>query len=64
MNLQNHVDVESINWLEDYPNVLRHIVVSHDRHFLNRAVPTFAILITGKLTSMLETMSFGMKQAN
>ena len=33
----NHVDVESINWMEeflmDYPGTV--IVVSHDRHFLN-----------------------------
>lgn len=34
----NHLDIESINWLEDFlydfPNTV--IVVSHDRHFLNR----------------------------
>lgn len=33
----NHIDVESINWMEeflmDYPGTV--IVVSHDRHFLN-----------------------------
>ena len=34
----NHLDIECINWLEefiiDYPNTV--IVVSHDRHFLNK----------------------------
>jgi ATPase subunit of ABC transporter with duplicated ATPase domains len=34
----NHLDVESINWLEDYLERFDNtvIVVSHDRHFLNR----------------------------
>lgn len=34
----NHLDVESINWLEDYLERFENtvIVVSHDRHFLNR----------------------------
>jgi ATPase subunit of ABC transporter with duplicated ATPase domains len=34
----NHLDIQSINWLEDFlydfPNTV--IVVSHDRHFLNK----------------------------
>lgn len=34
----NHLDIQSINWLEEfiinYPNTV--IVVSHDRHFLNK----------------------------
>ena len=34
----NHLDLESINWLEDFLSRFQNtvIVVSHDRHFLNR----------------------------
>ncbi|MFP4362736.1 MAG: ABC-F family ATP-binding cassette domain-containing protein [Spirochaetia bacterium] len=47
----NHLDLESINWLEDFlykfPNTV--IVVSHDRHFLNKVCTHIADIDFGKI---------------
>lgn len=47
----NHLDIESIRWLEnflaDYENTV--IVVSHDRHFLNKVCTHIADIDFGKI---------------
>jgi ATPase subunit of ABC transporter with duplicated ATPase domains len=47
----NHLDLKSIQWLEEYlfrfPNTV--IVVSHDRHFLNRVCTHVADIDFGKI---------------
>ena len=47
----NHLDIKSINWLEDFllefPNTV--IVVSHDRHFLNKICTHMADIDYGKI---------------
>jgi ATPase subunit of ABC transporter with duplicated ATPase domains len=47
----NHLDIESIRWLEnflaDYENTV--IVVSHDRHFLNKVCTHIADIDYGKI---------------
>ncbi|WP_125154739.1 ABC-F family ATP-binding cassette domain-containing protein [Clostridium rectalis] len=47
----NHLDIKSINWLEnflmDFENTV--IVVSHDRHFLNKVCTHIADLDFGKI---------------
>lgn len=47
----NHLDVESINWLEDYLERFENtvIVVSHDRHFLNRVCTHICDIDYGKI---------------
>ena len=48
----NHLDVESVAWLEKYlarfSGTL--MVISHDRHFLNRVIGVIAELDSGRLT--------------
>lgn len=48
----NHLDVESVTWLEKYldwfPGTL--MLISHDRHFLNRVAGVIAELEDGQLT--------------
>jgi ATP-binding cassette subfamily F protein 3 len=48
----NHLDLEASLWLEDYLSAYRGTVllVSHDRHLLNRAVDAILHLDIGKLT--------------
>lgn len=47
----NHLDVESISWLEDYLERFENtvIVVSHDRHFLNRVCTHTCDIDYGKI---------------
>jgi ATPase subunit of ABC transporter with duplicated ATPase domains len=49
----NHLDLKAINWLEnyllDYSKTV--IVVSHDRHFLNKVCTHIADIDFGKITS-------------
>ena len=47
----NHLDLESINWLEDFLSNFKNtvIVVSHDRHFLNRVCTHTADIDLGKI---------------
>ncbi|CDI59755.1 Protein of unknown function [Lactobacillus helveticus CIRM-BIA 104] len=62
----NGLDVHTVEWLEnflaDYPNIV--IVVSHDRHFLNRYVPKCVTWIVVRFNFMLVTMTSGMNQAS
>lgn len=48
----NHLDLASIKWLEDFllnfENTV--IVVSHDRHFLNKVCTNIADIDYGKIT--------------
>jgi ATPase subunit of ABC transporter with duplicated ATPase domains len=48
----NHLDVDSILWLEefllDFPNIV--VVVSHDRHFLDKVCTHIADIDFGKVT--------------
>ena len=47
----NHLDIKSVNWLEEFllefPNTV--IVVSHDRHFLNKICTHMADIDFGKI---------------
>ncbi len=47
----NHLDIESISWLEDFLYYFNNtvIVVSHDRHFLNRVCTHIADIDFGKI---------------
>jgi len=47
----NHLDLESINWLEDFLSKFDNtvIVVSHDRHFLNKICTHIADIDFGKI---------------
>lgn len=67
----NHLDVDSILWLEefllDFKNTV--IVVSHDRHFLDRVVTHIAdvdyqkvTLFTGNYTFWYETSQMALRQ--
>jgi len=48
----NHLDLESINWLEDFLLKFQNtvIVVSHDRHFLNKVCTHIADIDYGKIS--------------
>lgn len=56
----NHLDLESINWLEnflmDYENTV--IVVSHDRHFLNKVCTHIADIDFGKIQMYVGNYDF------
>lgn len=56
----NSLDLESINWLEnflyDFPNTV--IVVSHDRHFLNKVCTHVADIDYGKITLYVGNYDF------
>lgn len=56
----NHLDVKSIVWLEnfllDFKNTV--IVVSHDRHFLNKVCTHMADIDFGKITSYAGNYDF------
>jgi ATP-binding cassette subfamily F protein uup len=47
----NHIDLETIKWLEDYLSQLRGalMLVTHDRYFLNRVVNRIVEIDKGKL---------------
>ncbi|MCL4378141.1 MAG: ABC-F family ATP-binding cassette domain-containing protein [Actinobacteria bacterium] len=49
----NHIDLETIKWLEDYLSQLKSalILVTHDRYFLNRVVNRIIEIDKGKLYS-------------
>ena len=48
----NHLDIQSINWLEEFLINFKNtvIVVSHDRHFLNKVCTHIADIDYGKVT--------------
>lgn len=56
----NHLDIESINWLEnflmDYEGTV--IVVSHDRHFLNKVCTHIADIDFGKIQMYVGNYDF------
>ncbi len=56
----NHLDIKSINWLEDFlldfPNTV--IVVSHDRHFLNKICTHMADIDYGKIQIFVGNYDF------
>jgi len=56
----NHLDIESIRWLEDFllkfTNTV--IVVSHDRHFLNKVCTHIADIDYGKISVYVGNYSF------
>ncbi|MCP4134359.1 MAG: ATP-binding cassette domain-containing protein [bacterium] len=56
----NHLDIESINWLEDFLYNFNNtvIVVSHDRHFLNKVCTHIADIDFGKIEVYVGNYSF------
>lgn len=56
----NHLDIKAIQWLEnflaDFMNTV--IVVSHDRHFLNKVCTNIADIDFGKITSYAGNYDF------
>ncbi len=56
----NHLDFKAIHWLEefliDYPNTV--IVVSHDRHFLNKVCTHMLDIDFGKINLMVGNYDF------
>jgi len=56
----NHLDVESIRWFEDFLSRVNSIVivVSHDRHFLNRVCTHIADIDFGKISVYCGNYSF------
>jgi len=56
----NHLDLESINWLEDFLSNFKNtvIVVSHDRHFLNRVCTHTADIDYGKIQLFVGNYDF------
>ena len=61
----NHLDIKSIMWLEDFlyrfTNTV--IVVSHDRHFLNKVCTHIADIDYGKITAYAGNYAFWRKSA-
>ncbi|OQX29284.1 MAG: ABC transporter ATP-binding protein [Spirochaeta sp. LUC14_002_19_P3] len=56
----NHLDIESIRWLEEFLLKFNNtvIVVSHDRHFLNKVCTHVADIDFGKITLYMGNYSF------
>jgi ATPase subunit of ABC transporter with duplicated ATPase domains len=56
----NHLDLESINWLEEFLSNFKNtvIVVSHDRHFLNRVCTHTADIDYGKIQLFVGNYDF------
>jgi ATPase subunit of ABC transporter with duplicated ATPase domains len=56
----NHLDLESINWLEEFLLNFQNtvIVVSHDRHFLNRITTHIADIDYGKIQLFVGNYDF------
>jgi len=56
----NHLDIDTINWLEDFLIELDSIVivVSHDRHFLNKICTHIVDVDYGKITMMVGNYDF------
>lgn len=56
----NHLDIKSIQWLEnflaDFENTV--IVISHDRHFLNKVCSHIADIDFGKITAYVGNYDF------
>lgn len=56
----NHLDIYSINWLEEFLYNFKNtaIVVSHDRHFLNKVCTHIADIDFGKITTYTGNYDF------
>lgn len=56
----NHLDIDSIKWLEDFLLNFKNtvVVVSHDRHFLNKVCTHIADIDFGKITSYAGNYDF------
>lgn len=56
----NHLDVHAIKWLEDFLMNFENtvIVVSHDRHFLNKVCTNIADIDYGKITMFVGNYDF------
>lgn len=56
----NHLDIKAIRWLENFLMEFKNtvIVVSHDRHFLNKVCTHIADLDFGKITSYAGNYDF------
>ena len=56
----NHLDIQSVRWLEnfllDFPNTV--IVVSHDRHFLNKVCTHICDIDFGKIQMYVGNYDF------
>jgi ATPase subunit of ABC transporter with duplicated ATPase domains len=61
----NHLDIEAIQWLENYLMNFKNtvIVVSHDRHFLNKVCTHIADIDFGKITSYAGNYDFWRKSS-
>jgi ATPase subunit of ABC transporter with duplicated ATPase domains len=61
----NHLDIESISWLEDflYDSDSTVIVVSHDRHFLNRVCTHMADIDYGKIKLYVGNYDFWLESS-
>jgi len=61
----NHLDIMAIDWLErfllDFKNTV--VVVSHDRHFLNKVCTHIADIDFGKITSFVGNYDFWRKSS-
>lgn len=61
----NHLDIKAIQWLEnflmDFENTV--IVVSHDRHFLNKVCTNIADIDFGKITAYAGNYEFWRKSS-
>ena len=56
----NHLDIHAIKWLEDFLMNFENtvIVVSHDRHFLNKVCTNIADIDYGKITMFVGNYDF------
>ena len=56
----NHLDIHAIKWLEDFLMDFENtvIVVSHDRHFLNKVCTNIADIDYGKITMFVGNYDF------
>lgn len=56
----NHLDIHAIKWLEDFLMNFENtvIVVSHDRHFLNKVCTNIADIDYGKITMFVGNYNF------
>jgi ATPase subunit of ABC transporter with duplicated ATPase domains len=62
----NHLDIRSISWLEDFLSDLDNstvIVVSHDRHFLNRICTHIADIDYGKIQLYVGNYDFWLESS-
>lgn len=61
----NHLDIRAINWLENFILNFKNtvIVVSHDRHFLNKVCTHIADIDFGKITTYAGNYDFWRKSS-